>query len=514
MTDKPQQMQSGWLRRTAGRLWVRLLFVNVTVVLIPIAGLEFARLYERQLLGSLERDMNDQAALVRAWLERDLGRGIGLGDAGHLAVLQEAARFTRTRMRILDTKGRLLVDSHAFGPPEGREPPPPRLFRGVRSYSSTDYEREAGDDTPDWPSVPQRYEILRALQGQVAARSRVAHRPKAVFLFSAWPVRSAARNDRVAGVVYVTRSTRPVLVELYRIRAGLFQVVGVALALSVGVTLMLAFSITRPIARLSRAAKRIAGGERGVSLEVAGSGEIRDLSSSFTTMTEKLDARLTYISDLSADIAHEFKSPLTAIRGAAELLAEGAHEDPAARERFLRNILVDTERLDRLVTRLLVLSRIEASVVEMTLLDLHELVSAVALHASKHGQVVVDYRATCWIRGRKADLEAAISNLVDNAQRYSPPDSPVTVTVTDSDGGVSLVVSDRGPGIPEARRRKVFDRFYTTDAERGGTGLGLAIVDSVVKAHGGRVSAEEAPGGGARLSVWLPGVRVGRSVVS
>jgi two-component system sensor histidine kinase ChvG len=300
------------------------------------------------------------------------------------------------------------------------------------------------------------------------------------------------------------------LFELYRIRSGLIRVLLVTLCLSVGTTLLLALSISRPLSLLSRAAKRIARGERSVPLPVAGRGEVRELSQSFKTMTEELDRRLVYISEFSADVAHEFKSPLTSIRGAAELLAEGAHADPDARQRFLANILLDTERLDRLVSRLLVLSRIEASVDQMTLVDLGSLLGRVTRRAEQKGPIALTYASKrSWVRGREPDLEAALSNLLENAQRYAPPGSPVTVTCNDADNGLCVSIHDEGPGIPEGRRGKVFDRFYTTDGERGGTGLGLAIVDSVARAHGGRVTLDPEVASGTTFHFWLPAASEG-----
>jgi two-component system, OmpR family, sensor histidine kinase ChvG len=494
------------VRQALGRIWLRLLLVNVSVVLVPVAGLEFARLYERQLLSALERDMNDQAALARALLEDDLGRGVELGDQRHRTILENAAHRTRMRVRVLSASGAVLVDSHAEGPPEGPEPRAPRLFR--RGAYAASEALDASRRSPDtWPDIPERREVKAALRGVDAAQTRVAREPKAVFLFSATPIyRPATAGARqVAGAVYVTRSTTPVLLELYRIRSGLFKVLAVALTLSVSITLLLALSISQPLARLSKLAKRIAARERGVVLTVEGSGEIRELAESFRAMTEQLDARLQYISDFSSDIAHEFKSPLTSIRGAAELLAEGAHADPAARERFLRNILLDTERLDRLVTRLLELARIEASAEQMTLVELNGLLHKLVRRAEERGRIELFYGArSSWVRGRESDLEAAFSNLIDNAQRYSPDGAGVVVTAGDAPGGIAVAVCDQGPGVAEARRAKIFERFHTTDAERGGTGLGLAIVDSVAKAHGGTVSVQSELGKGSCFQVWLP----------
>jgi two-component system sensor histidine kinase ChvG len=493
------------LRDVAGRIWLRLLLVNVIVVLVPVAGLEFARTYERQLLSALERDMTNQASLTRALLEDDLARGVALGDARHRAVLQAAARRTRTRIRVLDAQGGILVDSHEQGPPEGPEARRRQLFptRGLVHRDSASYVRGR---SADWPDVSARREVRLALAGTEAAQTRLAYDPSAVFLFHATPVyRSGGGSAALTGAVYVTRSTNPVLLELYRIRAGLFQVLGVALCLSVGVTLLLALSISRPLSRLSRTAKRIARGERGVVLAVDGSGEIRELAQSFKTMTDELDARLSYISEFSADVAHEFKSPLTSIRGAAELLAEGAHEDAAARERFLKNILLDTARLDRLVSRLLELSRIEASIEEMAVLDLRALLEQLTREAAEHGAVELHYAATrTWICGRRSDLQTAFRNLLDNARRYSLAAEPVRVDAEPDADAVRVSVCDRGPGIPEALQPRVFQRFFTTDAERGGSGLGLAIVQSVIKAHGGRVSLTSRPGQGACFHVWLP----------
>jgi two-component system sensor histidine kinase ChvG len=454
--------------------------------------------------------MNDQAALTRAMLEEGLKNGIGLEYPQYGAILEAAARSTRTRVRVLGLDGSVLADSHGQGAPEGPEPGAPRLFgRPTTAYESREAKRveESVPGASEWPRVADRREVKHALAGGDATQTRVAHRPKAVFLFSATPVfRSLPDGKRsVAGAVYVTRSTTPVLVELYRIRAGLFKVLAVALCLSIGTTLLLALSISRPLTRLSKAAKRIAAGERGVPLSVAGGGEIHELSESFQTMTEKLDQRLAYISDFSADVAHEFKSPLTSIRGAAELLAEGAHAEPQARERFLKNILLDSERLDRLVSRLLVLSRIEASADDMTVVDLRALLDRLVHRALERAPVELSYSSKhAWVRGRESDLETALGNLIENAQRYSPPGKSVRVICEDSGTGIRVSVCDDGPGIPEARRSKIFERFYTTDVDSGGTGLGLAIVDSVARAHGGRITFDTEVGSGSRFHLWLP----------
>jgi len=499
-----------------GRIRFRLLFVNLIVLLVPIAGLEFARLYERQLLDSLERDMRDQAVIVGELVQDHLQRGMRLEDSRHARLLAAAARRTRTRIRLLDMTGSVAADSHSRGPPEGAEPPPPYVLGtsvgsvldsvDVRSSGSSSIGRGARA-LESWPAVPQRVEVSAALRGRPSSRTRIRRDPPGVFLFVAQPI---WRAGSVHGVVYVARSTHPVLVELYRIRSGLLQVLFVAIVVTALVTLLLAWSISRPLAKLSRAATRISAGERDVVVPVGGSGEIRELGEAFAVMTERLDARHKYISDFAADVAHEFKSPLTSIRGAAELLGEGAADDPDARRRFLRNIELDVERLDRLVVRLLELSRIEASSEVMTIVDLEALVTRVAQRSRTHERpILVRYDARSrLVRAREADLETAVVNLVDNALRFSPPGAAVEIRV---EGGgaqpLGLSVIDRGPGIDAATLPRIFDRFFTTDRERKGTGLGLAIVKSVASAHGGEVLVSSKPGAGARFTLLLPALR-------
>jgi len=494
------------LRHGIGRIRTRLLAVNLVVVLVPVAGLEFARLYERQLLDALERDMQNQAVLVKASLEARLARGEAFGTPEQEAELTAAALHTRTRIRLLDAEHGLLVDSHRNGPPEGKEPRAPFLTRerAVEFEQSISPMRGRVAPEPELP-LEKRAELLGAFQGKRSTATRVARRPPAVYLFLAEPVRS---QGAVRGAVYVTRSTTPVLQEMHRIRRGLTQVLLLALSFTAGMTLLLAWTISRPLERLAHAARRIAAGDGGLDVPVAGGGEITELAEAFREMTRKLEARHRYISAFAADVAHEFKSPLTSIRGAAELLAEGAADELDARQRFLENITLDAARLDRLVSRLLELSRIDASEESPVLVDLEALVRrAVERSQGPDGSVVLDYSSSIpVIFARPADLETALLNLLDNALKFSPPGVPVAVQVSGRAGErfVTISVEDRGSGIPESHLARIFERFFTTDAERSGTGLGLAIVKSVVEALGGSVEVQSTLGQGTRFTVRLP----------
>ena len=494
------------LNREARRIRIRLLVVNLAVVLVPIVGLEFARLYERQLLDGLERDMQNQAVLVKAVVEAALARGEGFGTPEQEALLVRAATQTRTRIRLVDGARGVLSDSHRNGPPEGKEAQPSFLGRERPSIRHAIASlRDHSHDADPGVELAKRSELLGAFKGQRSTAARVSHDPPAVYLFLAEPVR---QGEVVRGAVYVTRSTTPVLEEMHRIRRGLMLVLAVTLSLTAALTLILAWTISRPLERLSLAARRIAAGDSGLDVPVVGGGEIGELGEAFREMTRKLEARHRYISAFAADVAHEFKSPLTSIRGAAELLSEGAADELDARQRFLENIALDAARLDRLVSRLLELSRIDASEESPVLVDLEALVRrSVERSQGPDGGVLLDYASSVpVIFARPTDLEAALLNLLDNALKFSPSGSPVVVRVSGrpSERFVVIDVIDQGPGIPEANSARIFERFFTTDADRSGTGLGLAIVKSVVEALGGTVSVESSAAQGTRLTLCLP----------
>jgi two-component system sensor histidine kinase ChvG len=484
--------------RELGRIRMRLLAVNLVVALVPVAGVEFARLFERQLLGSLESDMRHQAVLVRRFIESALSRGIALDAPEIRDALVRAARDTRTRVRIIDAARHIVIDSHAEGPPEGPEP----MVPGVLGLGTqTNGARRSGVwnvGEPRWPVPEQRLEVREAFAGKRSARTRIRDRAPNVLLFIAEPIYA---EGRVVAVVYAVRSTEPVLFQLYRIRTGLLRVQGVAFVLTLLVTLGLALTISRPLGKLARAARRIESGERGVEVPIVGSGEIRELASALASMTEQLDLRLRYIADFTADVAHELKSPLTSIRGAAELLEDVAEGDPVARARFLGNIKLDVERLDRLVSRLLELGRVEAAQTMPVVLDLEALLRAIA---SRTHDVDVTVEGGPFISARPHDLEMAVKNLVENARRHAPPGSRVSVRAVIDPVHARIEVHDEGPGIPSDHLPRVFDRFFTTAAEENGTGLGLAIVRAVAMAHGGEAKVRSAKGEGTTFTLTVP----------
>ena len=217
--------------------------------------------------------------------------------------------------------------------------------------------------------------------------------------------------------------------------------------------------------------------------------------------------------DFVANVSHELRTPLTAIRGYVEALEDGA--GPEDSQRFLEIIGRHTQRMERLVSDLLRLARLDAGQETLdivpcdTLTLIHAVVGDVSPSLeSRRQRVEIEVAPGAeTVRGDPAKLHDALRNLVANASTYAPESTVVRVEARPVDGRVALAVSDEGPGIPEEDLLRVFERFYRVDKSRardpGGTGLGLAIVRHLAELHGGSVRAANMPGGGAIVTITI-----------
>ncbi|MGI8925553.1 MAG: sensor histidine kinase [Tepidiformaceae bacterium] len=217
--------------------------------------------------------------------------------------------------------------------------------------------------------------------------------------------------------------------------------------------------------------------------------------------------------DFLGNVSHELRTPLAAIRALVETIESGAVEDEAERAEFVARIAKQVERLTALVNELLDLSRIEAGAIELRpeQVSLADIVAeAVALLAARleREEIRVEGPAADGspVEADRGSLLRVVSNLLDNAIKYSPRGGKIRVETKDEGELVALVVSDEGPGISPQDLWRVFERFYKGDASRAstGVGLGLAIVKHLVRAHGGTVAAASPPGEGASFTVRLP----------
>ncbi len=222
--------------------------------------------------------------------------------------------------------------------------------------------------------------------------------------------------------------------------------------------------------------------------------------------------------DFVANVSHELKTPITAIKGSVETLLDGALSDPESARRFLQIIARQGDRLNLIIDDLLTLSRIEQEAdrreIALQRTPLQEVLRAAVQAcsvAAASRKVLIDLEVPeeLEVQVNPALLEQAVINLIDNAVKYSPAGTRVRVEAEASGGGVSVRVRDQGCGIPREHLPRLFERFYRVDKARsrkaGGTGLGLAIVKHIVQAHGGRIEVESAPGEGSTFTILLPG---------
>ena len=271
-----------------------------------------------------------------------------------------------------------------------------------------------------------------------------------------------------------------------------------------------------PIDRLSAAATRVAH-TRDLDADIPdeGGGEIRRLTRSINDMLAALRDSRQAQRLLAEDAAHELKTPLTSLRLNSELLIRldrrGTLDSalPAhSRTRLLHDVGAQVAELSTLAAELTDLARGDVSDESTELLDLADVVVAAAARARSRApdiEVALDV-ASVWVSGRRAALERAVLNLVDNAGTWSPADQPVQVRLRAEGTSAVLEVDDAGPGIDAADVPRVFDRFYRADNARAlpGSGLGLSIVQRVVDAHGGRATVARSARGGALLRLELP----------
>lgn len=288
--------------------------------------------------------------------------------------------------------------------------------------------------------------------------------------------------------------------------------IGIAIAAAAGFAIGRA--ALRPIEQLSQATEYIAHTGDLRSLPVTGNDELAQLTRNFNTMLEALARSQDHQKRLVADAGHELRTPLTSMRTNLDLLAQVMASPDDARlpqeERIalMNDVRAQMEELSVLIADLVELSRDERPEHAIERLDLRDVVERASERVQRRAPTLTyDLRLAPWfLDGDAASLERLVTNLMDNAAKWSPENGTVTVTLGDG----LLQVADQGPGIAEADLTHVFERFYRSPEARAtpGSGLGLAIVRQIAENHGGRVAAARAPGGGALLGVWLPGAPV------
>jgi signal transduction histidine kinase len=302
-------------------------------------------------------------------------------------------------------------------------------------------------------------------------------------------------------------------------RRALFLAGIVSLLLACALGLWMGHRLTTPIVHLTQTTTRMSNGDLSVRATVSGKDEISELARQFNTMAEQLQntfnqlaAERDALRRFIADASHELRTPITALRNYLDLLQSSAAEDQQIRDEFLAESQTQLDRLIWMTNNLLDLSRLDAGLISLELAshDLHEMVNEVA-HSFKSAieekqiTLLVNIPKSLTLYCDRHRMLMCLSNLFDNALRYTPQGGFIEIGAQQEATQTTLWVRDNGPGIPTSDLPHIFDRFYQgKNAPAYGSGLGLSIVQSIVKAHGGKVYAENHPEGGAKFTITLP----------
>jgi signal transduction histidine kinase len=312
-------------------------------------------------------------------------------------------------------------------------------------------------------------------------------------------------GGRVKGVLLLSRSPRALFRGVYEDRGKLAIAGGVIFVVLVLLSGLVARGVTLPIEKLSAASRDVAAGSGEIPRTPrTAAREIRALYEDFRAMAERIERRSGYLRDFAAAVSHEFKTPLTGINGAVELLQDHFESmSPDERRRFLDNIKGDADRLSQLVTRLLDLARADMASPEAgAAASLDDCIRRAA-----DGQLAAGFAVTIDMPGElppvgvpAATLETALTILLQNARQVGA--SEARVTAADEGEAVVLTVRDNGPGVAPADRERLFEPFFTSRRAEGGTGLGLPIARSLLAASHARIElAEDGPGAAFRVTL-------------
>lgn len=465
----------------------KIIVLCLVVLVIPIAILSryTTRIFDEFTRRNLEQQMIDMAFVVGEQFKSMIRADGSLPDERQTdlaRVISAYSRQTDSRIEVLSSNGVVLADSAT--------------------------NTSVGTDLSNLP------EVGTALGGKYKARYALTPDHKFMFYYIAMPIRL---NDKVAGVAHLSRHTNPIVKTIRQMVR--FRQIATAAAVVIGIVLatVLAHTITSRLRKLTASTKAFARGETPLKVEVRGRDEIGELAQAINTMAGEIARTNRYNREFVSAVMHELRMPITAIKGAAELLDQGAFEKKEARDKFLANIRFEADRLARLVWELNELTKLDTE-------GQHTLKEKIGYGACV-GEIVERFKtsldephAEITLSLPEKDLlvflnlgriEQVICNLLENAVRYTPATGSIAVTVIEGPDGTAITsIKDSGCGILPANIGKIFDKFFTTEPKDKpkdyGSGLGLAIARSIVENHQGRIWVESEPGKGATFSFTLP----------
>ncbi len=358
-------------------------------------------------------------------------------------------------------------------------------------------------------SLNNRYEVRQALNGQYSSLLRQRSEPAKTRKQSFISRRTALRvfitmpiidQGKLLGVVALSRTPPSLSQVLYEQRYQLMAWAGSLLLVVILVSVLLSISVNRPIRALIREAKRFGSGEHSElqPLQKPITREIAELSDTLVQMAGDLSERGRYIRNFARHVSHGFKTPLTAIQGATELLQDHADSmSTEERSRFIDNIHDDVARLQRLVERLLELARADTLEIGKECCDVGRVIEEAASQGINRG-LSIDYPQALKLPKIRMDgdtLSSILATLVENAEKHGATAEHSAIHIRISAEhckwrgklGIKIQVADNGQGVSAQHRPHIFEPLFTTASASGGTGIGLAVVHSLVETHGGDI---------------------------
>jgi signal transduction histidine kinase len=522
-------------------------YMAFTLVVVGLVGLVTISLVRQQTRQQEQAYLTANAAVVAQQAQPFLSMPM---MAGQLQALAETAAFLgNSRVQIRDNNHGLLADSGHPGLADEFVllAPPVEVFAEASFPAawmivpdSPRFDGALVGRGPFLPALPSD-NVLGVVQRGAGAWGgtftlHVADMAQAATL--AEPSRpaeaSAPDQQRSAAVVEVPIGDRAnpqgyvALSEAPNVGAATltttYRAFGIAAACAVVFAMMISLLVSRritaPLAGLAVATRQMSGGDLSARAAIDSRDEVGLLAAQFNAMAARLQSSFAELAAerdtlrrFVADASHELRTPITALKTFNELLQSYTADDPAAHDEFLSESQLQLDRLESIVHHLLDLSRLDAQLVPLELAphDGADLLALVARRfrplAQSHGlRLALQHPEPApTVRCDQAWLEMALSNLVDNAIKFSRPGRTVELGLSQSAGAISLWVQDEGSGIAPSDQPHIFERFYRGRAvHQPGSGLGLAIVQSVVQNHGGQIRLETQDGCGSRFTITLP----------
>ncbi len=322
-------------------------------------------------------------------------------------------------------------------------------------------------------------------------------------------------NLRVRGYLVLHTSMQ----ELYEGKEAILNIVYLTLAILLAISffalLSIGFIIYYPMKKITKAASEYAVGNLDYQVDLDTEDEFGRLAGSMNLMAKELNEMETYERKFIANISHDFRSPLTSIKGYVEAMLDGTIP-VEFQEKYFNIVLFETDRLKKLTEELLVLNSFgsKRGMLEITTFDINAIIKTTA--ASFEGRcrdrkISIDLLFESWHQPVKADMskiQQVLYNLIDNAIKFSNDDSAIEIETTVKHEKVFVSVKDHGSGIPKEHQKKIWERFYKSDSSRGkdkrGTGLGLAIVKEIIQTHDEHINVISTEGVGTEFTFSLP----------